>query len=42
MKLAFEPVKNQKCLRELNELLMEGRMRHKCQKQEVDDLCDME
>lgn len=42
MKLAFEPVKNQKCLRELNGLLMEGRMRHKCQKQEVDDLCDME
>lgn len=34
--------KIQKCLRKLNELLMEGRVRHKCQKQEVDDLCDME
>lgn len=34
--------KIQKRLRELNELLMEGRMRNNCQKQEVDDLCDME
>lgn len=34
--------KIQKRLRGLNELLMEGRMRYNCQKQAVDDLCDME
>lgn len=34
--------KIQKRLRELNELLMVGRMRHNRQKQEADDLCDME